>query len=102
MEQSGGTMKRLFIATALASLFSTAAFSMPLFNQASSIAQPPTLTENVRVVCEENGVCYRVGPRPVARWVYGDGAFYGPYDGPHNYGAPGRHYKWSIFGPWYW
>jgi hypothetical protein len=95
-------MKRMIIATVFVGLFSTAAFSAPLLNQANSIARPSTLAENVRVVCEENGVCYRVGPRPVARWVYGDGAFYGPYDGPHYYGAPGRRYKWAIFDPWTW
>jgi hypothetical protein len=94
-------MKRIIVAGAFAGLFSTGAFSAPLINQADAVARPSTLTENVRVVCEENGACYRVGPRPTARWVYGDGAFYGPYDGPRYYGAPGRHYKWSIFGPWY-
>jgi hypothetical protein len=95
-------MKRMIIATVFVGLFSTAAFSAPLLNQPNSIARPSTLAENVRVVCEENGACYRVGPRPVARWVYGDGAFYGPYDGPHYYGAPGRRYKWAIFDPWTW
>jgi hypothetical protein len=94
-------MKRLIIATAFASLVSTAAFSMPLFNQAGTVATPALPVENVRVVCEENGVCYQFGRRLTARWIYGDGAFYGPYDGPHYYGAPGRHYKWGIFGPWY-
>jgi hypothetical protein len=68
-------MKRMIIATVFVGLFSTAAFSAPLLNQANSIARPSTLAENVRVVCEENGACYRVGPRPVARWVYGDGQY---------------------------
>ena len=93
-------MKRLIVAAALFGLSSTAAFSVPLLNQASSMARPAALTENVRVICEENGFCYHVGRRPVARWIYGNGAFHGPYDGPRNYGAPGRHYKWAIFGPW--
>ena len=95
-------MKRLIVATAFWGLCSTAAFSMPLLNQASSMARPTAIIENVRILCEENGVCYQVGRRPVARWIYGDGAFYGPYVGPGNYGAPNRHYKWAIFGPWYW
>ncbi len=95
-------MKRLIVATAFFGLFSTAAFSMPVLNQANSIARPPALTENVRVICERNGFCYQVGRPLVARWIYGDGAFYGPYDGPRYYGAPNRRYKWSIFGPWDW
>jgi hypothetical protein len=95
-------MKRLIVATALFGLFSTAASSMPLLNQASSIARPSALTENVRIICEENGVCYQVGRRPIARWIYGDGAFYGPYDGPRYYGPPNRRYKWGIFGTWDW
>jgi hypothetical protein len=70
----------------------------PLFNQASSMARP-ALAENARIVCEESGVCYRLpGRRPVARWIYGDGAFYGPYDGPRYYGWPGRRYGWSFLG----
>jgi hypothetical protein len=95
-------MKRTIIVTAFASLISTAAFSMPLLNQSNMIAKPSMPLENARVVCEENGVFYRVGPRPTARWIYGDGAFYGPYDGPRYYGAPGHRYKWGMFGPWYW
>ena len=95
-------MKRLIIATAVLALSSTAALAMPLLNQANSIARPSAISENVRIICEENGVCYEVGRRPVARWIYGNGAFYGPYVGPGNYGAPNRHYKWAIFGPWYW
>lgn len=95
-------MKRLIISTACVSLVSTAAFSMPLLNQAGTVAIPALPLENVRVVCEESGFCYKVGPRPTARWIYGDGAFYGPYDGPRYYGAPGHRYKWGMLGPWYW
>lgn len=95
-------MKRLIFATALFGLSSTAAFSMPVLNQASSIAHPPALAENVHIVCEQNGFCYQVGRPLVARWIYGDRAFYGPYDGPRYYGAPNRRYKWSIFGPLDW
>ena len=95
-------MKRLALAVVATGLLSTSAFSMQLLNQSNSIARPALVTD-VRIVCEQNGVCYRPpGRAPVVRWIYGDGAFYGPYDGPHNYGAPNRHYKWSIFGPWDW
>ena len=91
-------MKRLALAAVTIVTLSTTAFSMPLLNQASSMARP-TLAANARIVCEESGVCYRLpGRRPVARWIYGDGAFYGPYDGPRYYGSPGRRYGWSVLG----
>jgi hypothetical protein len=93
-------MKSMLLAAASIAMLSTSAFSMPLLNQASSMARP-TLAENARIICEESGQCYRLpGRRPVARWIYGDGAFYGPYDGPRNYGWPGRHYGWSFLGFW--
>ena len=89
-------MKSMVLAAATIGILSTNAFSMPLLNQASSMPRP-SLAENVRIVCEESGVCYRLpGRRPVARWIYGDGAFYGPYDGPRYYGWPGRHYGWFL------
>jgi hypothetical protein len=89
-------MKRLALAAVAIVTWSATAFSMPLLNQASSTARP-TLVENARIVCEESGQCYRVpARRPVARWIYGDGAFYGPYDGPRYYGSPGRRYAWSF------
>jgi hypothetical protein len=95
-------MKRLALAAVAIGLLSTSAFSTPLLNQGSAAA-PPTLAANARVVCEENGVCYRPeGRHPVARWIYGGGAFYGPYDGPRYYGPPGRRYKWSFLSPWSW
>jgi hypothetical protein len=96
-------MKRSAPAIIAIGLLSTSsAFSAPLLNQAGSVA-PPTLATSVKVVCEENGVCYRPpGRHPVARWIYGDNAFYGPYDGPRYYGDPGRRYKWSFLSPWNW
>jgi hypothetical protein len=96
-------MKRLALATIAIGMLSTSSgFSAPLFNQAGLVA-PPALTTNVKVVCEENGMCYRPrGRHPVARWIYGDGAFYGPYDGPRYYGDPARRYKWSFLSPWNW
>jgi hypothetical protein len=48
---------------------------------------------NVRIICGEDGRCYQRGRRPVARWVYGDGNFSGPYTGPGYYGNP--RYRWS-------
>jgi len=52
------------------------------------------------VICDEGGRCYRPPVRkPVARWVYGDGNFYGPYDGPGYYGNPRLRYR--VF-PYFW
>jgi hypothetical protein len=96
-------MKGLAVVGVAIALFSSPAFSAPLFNEASSMARPAALASNVKIVCEENGVCYRPpGRHLVARWIYGDNAFYGPYDGPHYYGSPGRRYKWSFLSPWNW
>ena len=93
-------MKSLALAAVAIVTWSATAFSMPLLNQASSMARL-ALAENARIVCEESGLCYRVpGGRPAARWIYGDGAFYGPYDGPRYYGSPGRRYRWSFLSPW--
>ncbi len=96
-------MKRLALAAVTIGLLSTtSAFSAPLFSQHLGADQSSMVTD-VKVVCEQNGVCYRPpGRHPVARWIYGDDAFYGPYDGVHSYGAPGRRYKWSFFSPWNW
>jgi hypothetical protein len=85
-------MKKILLAVVLGSAAS-AASAAPLFNQTHAAAGP-SLAQEVRVICEANGVCYRPPGRPlVAQWVYGDGAFYGPYVGPGNYGAPGKHYN---------
>jgi len=76
----------------------TSASAAPLFNQGNSVVQP-SLTENVRLVCNEDGRCYRTrGPRYVERRYYGDSYAYGPrayvdpgygYGGPSYYGGPG-------------
>jgi hypothetical protein len=95
-------MKRLALAIVALGLVSTSAMSAPLLNQSGSMPRP-TLATDVRIVCDESGVCYRPpGRHLVARWIYGDNAFYGPYDGPRNYGEPGRRYKWSFLSPWTW
>jgi hypothetical protein len=72
------------------------ASAMPLV-QRDAIA--PHNVVNVKVVCEQDGRCYQQGRKPVARWVYGEGAFYGPfpYSGPGYYGSPGRHWAWWAF-----
>ena len=89
-------MKTILISIAAAFLV-TSACAAPLFNQANSIPGL-SIAENVKIVCEADGFCYRPGGRPkVVRWVYGDDAFYGPYVGPGNYGRPGWHSGW-----WWW
>src|ERR1700722_21008341 len=70
---------------------------------AMPILKAPTLTgaglaENVKVICEEDGHCYRPPVRrPVARWVYGDNNFVGPYTDPGYYGSPRRRHRWWPF-----
>jgi hypothetical protein len=93
-------IKAILFAVAVGSVASSAS-AAPLLNQANAVVGP-SLTQEVRIVCEENGVCYRPpGRHLVARWVYGDDTFYGPYVGPGNYGPPGRHHGWSVFGFWW-
>jgi hypothetical protein len=94
-------MRRLALSAAAVAMFSTAAFSMSVPRQANLAAPRSASVENARIVCEESGQCYRLrGNCPVARWIYGDGAFYGPYDGPRYYGRPGQRYGWSFLGLW--
>ena len=84
-------MKTLLLAAAIGLAASTAS-AMPL---GGNLAKPSTMVQNARIVCEESGYCYRPpGRRPVARWIYGDRAFSGPYTGPGNYGWPNWHSRW--------
>lgn len=92
-------MKAILFALVVGSAASGAS-AAPLLNQANSVIGP-SLTQEVKIVCDANGLCYRPpGRRLVARWVYGDDAFYGPYVGSGNYGPPGRHHGWSMFDSW--
>jgi hypothetical protein len=96
-------MSRLTLSTLALTLalVSAPAFSAPLINHANAVIVPSFLAD-VKIVCEENGVCYRPPSRQLrARWIYGDNAFYGPYDGPRYYGAPNLRYKWSFLSPWW-
>jgi len=67
--------------------------------QSSQILYANDSVANVKIICEQNGYCYQLGRRPVARWVYGEDAFYGPfaYVGPGYYGRPGKHWAWWGF-----
>jgi hypothetical protein len=91
-------MKGIFFA-GVAVLLATTASAAPLFPSESAVVRP-SIIENVKIVCEENGQCYQTGRRVVARWVYGESVFYGPYVGPGYYGKPNSHYGWSFFGLW--
>ena len=73
----------------------SSASALPLVPH-SAIAPTPSVV-NVRIVCEPDGHCYQQGRRPVARWVYGEAIFNGPYVGPGYYGNPGRHWPWWPF-----
>jgi hypothetical protein len=91
-------MRPMIILAAVVISAASSASAAPLFDR--DLARPSTMIQEVRIVCEESGQCYRVpARRPVARWVYGDGAFYGPgpYVGPGNYGPPYNHTRW-----WWW
>jgi hypothetical protein len=78
-------------------LIATNAAATPLLSHRQPVLD--SLISAAKVICDEAGNCYRPNVRrPVARWVYGDKNFYGPYDGPGNYGNPRYRYSWW---PWY-
>jgi hypothetical protein len=87
-------MRAMLFAAVVVSAASSAS-AMPLLD--GHLATRSAMVENVKIVCEESGQCYRpAGRRPIARWVYGDRSFEGPgaYVGPGNYGAPNSHTRW--------
>jgi hypothetical protein len=93
----GGTelIKATLVVLAIGSFAATAS-ATPLLNQATAIARPEVAV-NVKIICEQDGRCYRRGRPPVARWVYGEGNFDAAYVGPGYYGRPGRHWVWWAF-----
>ena len=90
-------MRTIFASVVVAGLLiATNADAAPLLSH--SQPAPDSLITAAKVICDEAGNCYRPNVRrPVARWVYGDKNFYGPYDGPGNYGNPRYRYSWW---PW--
>ena len=76
-------------------LVTSSALAMPLAPRASVV--PPDNLVNVKIICEEDGHCYQRGRRPVARWVYGEKNFSGPYTGPGYYGWPNYRWRWWLF-----
>ncbi|SHM85054.1 hypothetical protein [Bradyrhizobium lablabi] len=88
--------KTPFVVLAIAFLASSAS-AMPMIGPGkASVSQ----TVEVKIICEESGFCFKRGRKPVARWVYGEGAFYGPYAGPGSYGNPRYRYSWWPQGWW--
>jgi hypothetical protein len=83
----------------------SSAMALPVVTPGHLTAQLDRVVE-VKIICTVDGRCDRPPTRrPVARWVYGDGAFFGPgpYSGPGYYGLPGAHWRWfppfgSFFG----
>ncbi len=95
-------MTRTILFAAAAALMATSASAAPLLNQGNSIAQP-TLTENVRLVCTEDGRCYRTrGRRYVEPRYYDDSYAYGSrgaYVQPgYGYAQPGYGYGGGYYG----
>jgi len=92
MQRLGGAVIGLF-------LFAGGASAAPLLAQPGTLRADPAL-QQVKIICDESGHCQRPPVRkPVARWVYGDGNFYGPYDGPGYFGNPRLRYR--VF-PYFW
>jgi hypothetical protein len=90
-------MKRVILCASAIGLVASSATAMPMISR-TSIA-PDTILSEVKIICAQDGHCYRRGRRPVVRWIYGDSTFYGPgpYVGPGNYGDPARHWTWWPF-----
>ena len=85
-----------FLVLATAFLASSAA-AMPVVGLGqASVSQ----IIEVKIICEETGFCFKRGRKPVARWVYGESAFYGPYVGPGTYGNPRYRHSWWPQGWW--
>jgi hypothetical protein len=76
-------------------LAASSASAMPLAPRAS-IAAPDDVV-NAKIICSEGGHCYQRGRPPVARWVYGEKNFSGPYAGPGYYGWPNYRWRWWFF-----
>lgn len=91
-------IKTSFMVLAIGMLASSAS-AMPV-GPLGHLSTPGVSAPNavqVAIICEADGYCFKRGRKPVARWVYGEGAFYGPYAGPGNYGNPRYRYNWWPF-----
>jgi hypothetical protein len=77
------------------SVAASSASAMPLAPRASLAASHDVV--DVKIICLEDGYCFHRGRRPVARWVYGEKNFSGPYTGPGYYGSPNQRWRWWLF-----
>jgi hypothetical protein len=81
-DEKGRAMKNVILSLALAAgaLFASAATAAPLSSGAMML--PDSAIENVRLVCDEYGRCYRTrgGRRVVIQQEYGDSYNYVPRD----------------------
>jgi hypothetical protein len=84
-----------FFLMALA-LATSSASAMPMAAPRAAMAAPNDVVD-VKIICQEDGYCYQKGRRPVARWVYGEKNFSGPYTGPGHYGWPNWRSRWWLF-----
>jgi hypothetical protein len=92
---------RTILFAAACALLATGASAAPLLNQGTAQVGS-NMTENVRLVCDEYGRCYRSrGPRYVERRYYGDSYAYGrrAYVEPsYGYSEPGYGYGGGYYG----
>jgi hypothetical protein len=93
-------MKNMVISLALgagAIFASSTADAAPLTKSLAML--PNDNIENVRLVCDQYGRCYRTrgGRRVIIEEGYGDGYAPGYYGGPRYYGGPG--YYGGGYGP---
>ncbi|WP_439365293.1 hypothetical protein ACNJYD_02880 [Bradyrhizobium sp. DASA03005] len=95
-------MKTIALGLFAASLLGSAAIAAPLNPTALGSTEISSNTEQVRLVCNEYGRCYRTrGPRYVQRYYSGDDGYvvrrsYGYYGGPGYYD---RGYSYYGGGP---
>jgi len=76
-------------------LAASSASALPLAPR-TSIA-PHDIVVSAKIICFEDGHCIQRGRPPVARWVYGEKNFSGPYTGPGYYGWPNYRWRWWLF-----
>ena len=86
-------------AAGLLGVATTAAIAMPIASSAT-FDVTSIKPENVKLVCDQFGRCWRSGPRRIVRRYYQEPAYYGPAYG--HYG-PGYSYgpAYGFYGPGY-
>lgn len=94
-DTQGKVMKSILLSVlGVATLLSTAAIAAP-FNPATSVTQDTSAVEQVRLVCDQYGRCYRTRGHRYVQRGYGDGYArqdYGNYGGGQRYYGGGQGY----------